>query len=186
MHAQLDMIVREFQEAQERLQRLALRFPDDLWAERPRPGRWSVSECVVHLNLTAQAFLPALRNGLSQARALGTGAPKRYRRDPLGWILWIGMGPPARIRTRTGERFVPSDPDAPVTIRAAFDSLQSEQVACARAADGLPLQQVRMTSPFDDRIRYNLYSALSLLPRHQHRHLWQAERAADAVAAKDG
>jgi hypothetical protein len=25
-------------------------------------------------------------------------------------------------------------------------------------------------------VRYNLYSCFTILPRHQHRHLWQAER----------
>jgi len=25
-------------------------------------------------------------------------------------------------------------------------------------------------------VRYNLYACFTILPRHQHRHLWQAER----------
>ena len=33
-----------------------------------------------------------------------------------------------------------------------------------------------MTSPFNARMRYNLYAGFSTLPRHQHRHLQQAER----------
>jgi len=35
---------------------------------------------------------------------------------------------------------------------------------------------VRVTSPFNARVRYNLYACFTILPRHQHRHLWQAER----------
>jgi hypothetical protein len=31
-------------------------------------------------------------------------------------------------------------------------------------------------SPFAPGVRYNLYSTLSILPRHQERHLWQAEQ----------
>jgi hypothetical protein len=37
---------------------------------------------------------------------------------------------------------------------------------------------VRITSPFNERVRYNVYSALTILAVHQHRHLWQAEQAA--------
>lgn len=51
-----------------------------------------------------------------------------------------------------------------------------------READGLPPGCLRIASPFDARLRYNLYSALSILPRHQRRHLWQAERALEAAA----
>jgi hypothetical protein len=36
---------------------------------------------------------------------------------------------------------------------------------------------VRVRSPFTDRVTYDVYSALLLLPRHQHRHLQQAELA---------
>ena len=50
-------------------------------------------------------------------------------------------------------------------------------IAGVRQADGLPIDDVKIVSPFDDRVKYNLYAALTLVPRHQHRHLLQAERA---------
>ena len=31
-------------------------------------------------------------------------------------------------------------------------------------------------APIDARARYNLFAALGIVPRHQHRHLWQAEQ----------
>ena len=57
-----------------------------------------------------------------------------------------------------------------------FERLQTEQLALAREADGLPIHRVKIASPFNTRFYYNLFSALSILPRHQHRHLWQAEQ----------
>ena len=38
------------------------------------------------------------------------------------------------------------------------------------------LGRLWIISPFDARIRYNAYACLTILPRHQHRHLWQAEQ----------
>jgi hypothetical protein len=183
MHPQLAAIVSELDAAQERLHRLAARLPDDLWPRRPAPERWSVGECVAHLNLTSRAYLPVLHSAIDEARALGGPAPARYHRDPLGWMLWATMGPPARFRVRTTAAFVPSADDAPAEIRAGFDALQAELAACVRAGDGLPLQKVKIASPFEPRARYNLFAALGILARHQHRHLWQAEEAADALAA---
>jgi len=43
-------------------------------------------------------------------------------------------------------------------------------------AEGRPLEDMRMVSPFDAKVKYNAYSCLVLLPRHQRRHLWQAEQ----------
>jgi hypothetical protein len=54
-------------------------------------------------------------------------------------------------------------------------------------ADGLPLTAVKIQSAFNAKVRYNVFSALSILSVHQHRHLGQAERAAAAVVErKDG
>jgi hypothetical protein len=49
-----------------------------------------------------------------------------------------------------------------------------------RQADGLPIQAIKITSPVDVRARYNVFATLSIMARHQHRHLWQAEQAARA------
>jgi len=181
MHPQLEIIATEFQQADERLRRLGERVPDELWSRRPAPERWSVGECVAHLNLTAHAFLPLLDAALEEARSLGGGAPGRYRHDLLGWLLWRGSGEPARFKSRTAAAFIPSGSEPPAELRAEFERLQAEQHERVRGADGLPIQKVRIISPFDARVRYSLYSALAILARHQHRHLWQAEQAAAAL-----
>lgn len=186
MHPQLEALTVEFQQAQERLDRLSARLPNEQWSRRPAPERWSVGECVAHLNITARAFLPRLDVALKQARALGSAAPRRYRRDPLGWLIWLGSGPPARMRSRTPAAFVPSSTESPDQLCTAFEQLQAEQIGYVRAAEGLPLQKVRIVSPFDARVRYSLYSALTILARHQHRHLWQAEQVAQALVEPGG
>ena len=65
---------------------------------------------------------------------------------------------------------------APSILIEEFDHLQTAQLESVARADGLPLERVRVTSPFNARVRYNLYSCFTILPRHQHRHMWQAER----------
>jgi hypothetical protein len=176
MHPQLETVTREFDEAEARLRRPAAEVPPGWWIRRSDPARWSMAECVAHLSLTADTFLPLLRAGLEQARAIGGPAPRRYRRDLAGWLLWRTAGPPVRFRVRTTATFIPEALDSEEGLVDAFLIRQEEQRAVVREADGLPLGRVRITSPFDRRIRYNLYSALTILPRHQHRHLWQAEQ----------
>ena len=57
-----------------------------------------------------------------------------------------------------------------------FDYLQQEvQVRIDRSA-GLAVDRLRMVSPFEARMKYNLYAAFSLIAAHQRRHLWQAEQ----------
>ena len=176
MHPQLQVIADEYRGAERRLHDLVRAIPAERWGRRSDPERWSVAECVAHLNLTSTEYLPLLREAIGRARALGLPAPARYRRDPVGWLLWATMGPPVRVRLKTIARFIPESTAAPAELVREFDRLQQVQLDLLAQADGLPLSQVRVTSPFNARVRYNLYACFTILPRHQHRHLWQAER----------
>jgi hypothetical protein len=183
LHPQLEAIRAEFVSAQDRLHRLAQSIPEAAWNRRPDPAQWSIAECVEHLNLTALAYLPLLRTALDQARRLSGSAPSRYHRDPMGWILWRTQGPPVRRRLKTIPRFTPGSKRPHTELIAEFERLQAAQISCVRAADGLRLGQVWIRSPFNSRIRYNIYSCLTILPRHQHRHLWQAEQVWARISA---
>jgi hypothetical protein len=176
MHAQLQSIIDGLHGATARLHRLVETVPAAKWPERAEPERWSVSECIEHLNLTSTAYIPIIEAGLGEARQRNVAAPARYRRDLIGWLLWRTMDPPILFRVKTMTPFIPAATAPPDDLLHEFERLQAEQIALAEAADGLPLQAVRIPSPFDPRLTYNLYSCLSLLHPHQHRHLWQAEQ----------
>lgn len=176
MHPQLQQVAREFRDAHARLLRLANSVDDELWIERLDPERWSISECVAHLTLTGAAYVPLLRDVIERARQLGGAAPARYRRDVRGWLLWRMMRPPVRFGVQTTAPFVPSGQRPRSELLKEFEELQEAQIACVTESDGLPLGQVRITSPFNPRLQYNLFACFTILSQHQHRHLWQAER----------
>jgi hypothetical protein len=181
MHPQLQAIVDEFGRAETRLHRLAATVPPDAWLRRPAPSRWSVGECVTHLNLTAAAYIPLLQDAWRRGRALGEAAPRRYRRDPIGWLLWKMQAPPVRQRVRTAAAFEPGAARPLAETVTEFDEWQRRQVDLVRQAEGLPLGRLWIVSPFDRRIRYNAFACLTILPQHQHRHLWQAEQVTAAA-----
>jgi DinB superfamily len=181
MHPQLQAVAHQLLAAQARLHRVAESTSPELWTSRADPARWSAGECVAHLNLTAIAFLPLIRRGLAEAAAMGGRAPARLRRDLTGWILWRTAGPPARIRVRTAAQFVPTGSEPLNQLLATFDRLQQEQLEVVAQADGHPIDRVKITSPFDPRIRYNLYACLTILPPHQERHIWQAQQVLERL-----
>jgi len=183
MHADLVAVSEEFRAAQAQLHRLIRSVPESRWHQRPDSARWSMAECIEHLNLTAKAYLPLLRAALERGRTERRldRAPRRYRRDPVGWLLWRMAGPPVRHRVKTTSAFIPSSARPLRELVAEFDRLQEEQLRCVMEAEGLPLGRIWVRSPFDPRIRYNAYSCLTILPRHQQRHVWQAEQVAAAL-----
>src|SRR2546428_8403220 len=138
MHRQLQLVADEYTSAQARLHELVRAVPAEQWPRRADLPRWSVAECVAHLNLTSLAYVPLLSHAVSRARMLERRPPGRYRRDPIGWLLWATMGPPVLVRIKTIARFLPSSLAAPELLVQEFDRLQAAQPACLAQADGLP------------------------------------------------
>lgn len=180
MNRQLFEVLAAFEAARDRCHRIAAATPDERWAIRRDPDRWSVAECVAHLNLTGERYVALLTEAFL-AHPPVQPPPRRYRRDPLGWLMGLAVGPLPRIagrrlgRVATSADFVPGGDLGREVVMRTFDALQDEQVRLVREADGRPLGVIRIASPFAARVHYNAYSCLAMLPRHQQRHLEQAE-----------
>jgi len=166
---QLSAIVADLQAVEQRLRLLQDSLPRRVWCQPPAAGRWSPADCVAHLNLTSSTALPLIREGLRDAANSGKESASRYRRDVVGWLVWKLIAPSNRLRSRMDD----------------FARLQSELIGCVREADQLPIDRVTVRSPYDARLTCNLYAALTLIPRHQQRHVLQAERAAAGVLGSE-
>src|SRR5207249_11597756 len=125
MHQQLQLVADEYRSAQARLHDLVRVVPEERWGRRSDPGRWSVAECVAHLNLTSMAYLPLLQHAVSRARMLEPRPASRYRRDPIGWLWWATMAPPVRVRLKIIARYLPSCLAAPPLPVRECDRLQA-------------------------------------------------------------
>jgi hypothetical protein len=185
VQAQLQAILDDFLAAGVRLGRLAAEVPEAVWGIRPAPSSWSVSECIQHLSLTTAAYSAAAEEAIGAARSLGGPAPDRYRRDLAGWFLWRMVTPVPIRRMPTTARFIPPAVESKESVLAEFSHWQAAERSWVERSDGLPIHRVKVVSPFNPRLRYSLYAALTILPRHEHRHLWQAEQAWAAVRASN-
>ena len=176
LQPQLERIGLELADARRRAHEIAAPLAGELWSTRPAVDQWSVAECLIHLNLTSRAFLPLIRDAIKKGRDLKLLGRGPYRRDVVGWFVsWI-TDPPVRFRVKTTAPFVPGGVEPKDRVLDAFDMLQGQVADCVREADGLDLGRLRIVSPFDSRLKYNLYSCLRIIPAHQRQHLLQAEQ----------
>ncbi len=184
MQKQLAQIIDSLESAQSRLRRLTDKLSEADWDRRPQADRWSASECVEHLNLTSRAYVPLLRDAIASAGETRRAPHKHYRRDALGWLMSKMIGPLRHVgkfrigRVKTMPAFVPKAGRSRTEILSDFVRLQGELISLTQSADGLPIDGVKIISPFGGRMKYNAYSALVIVSRHEHRHLDQAEEAA--------
>lgn len=181
---QLAAVIESLDAAQSRLRALTDKLSDKNWGKRPAPNRWSAADCVEHLNLTSRAYLPLLRDATARAREISSAPRTHYTRDPLGWFMSMMIGPLHQlgkfkvVSIRTTPPFVPKGGQSRNQLLSEFVRLQADLVTLIRSADGVPLDAVKIVSPFGERMKYSAYSALVIVARHEHRHIQQAEQAA--------
>jgi hypothetical protein len=177
---QLSDIIAEFEHAERRLTGLAESIPDDRWNVRRDPSAWSAAECVAHLNLTSEAYIPRIQKAIEEARKLPPHRGK-YHRDFVGWLFAKLVGPLPKIgkrrigKVKTTPSFVPTGDHPKQVTLAEFKRLQGEIMNLVKECDGLAIHKTKIVSPFGEKVSYNTFSTFHILSTHEERHLQQAE-----------
>lgn len=154
-----------------------------MFTVRPNPGSWSAAECLSHLSISTEMFVPVLRESIDAARAKNLRGDGKPKIDLLGRVLRWFLEPPMRSRVKTSTPFVPRSVRAKSEALAEFSSFQMKLRMMLGEVRELDTRKMRIVSPFDKRVRYNVYSAFLIITAHQRRHLWQAEQAVVALRA---
>ena len=147
--------------------------------ERPAANRWSVAECLVHLNITSEAYLPVWREAFREGRDRGWTGTGPFKLDLWGRVfVWV-LEPPPKFRFPAPRAFQPVAAPSGEEILAAFLNCQEQVLGSIAKSDGLAIDRIKIRSPFDRRFRYSVWSSFCAHLAHQRRHLWQAGRVAD-------
>jgi hypothetical protein len=173
---QLLQVKEELLLARERARMLCKGLDEARWAARPSPAQWSVGGCLAHLNITSEQFIPLLDHAIRDGRARNIEGPPPYSLGLVGWALLKFIEPPYKMKTKTAPAFEPARLESMAATLDRFDYLQQEVQARIDRSAGLALDRLKLVSPFDSRVKYNLYAAFRLIASHQRRHLWQAEQ----------
>lgn len=144
---------------------------------QPPPGSWSVAQCIQHLNTSADAYFPIWQQVISNAGPRREAPSAPYRADFWGRLLsWI-LEPPPRIRSKTPVPFEPPDCNQVAPVLEGFLERQARVIATLRRCRGRAIDEIKMCSPVDPRLRYSVWSSFLINAAHQRRHLWQAQQA---------
>ena len=182
---QLALVKEELLHARERARAVCKGLSAGTWALRPSADAWAIGECLTHLNITSEKFIPLIDDAIRDGRARKVEGNGPYSKGLIGWVLQRFLEPPYKIKTKTPPAFIPVHVDPMSETLERFDYLQQEvQVRIDRSA-GLAVDRLRIVSPFEARMKYNLYAAFSLIAAHQRRHLWQAEQVKKQLTIAD-
>jgi hypothetical protein len=165
----------EIAESRRRAEALVSGLTLEQLTRRPDPSKWSIAECIAHLNVTAAVVQPMIGRAIEGGRKeslLGKGPFKLGSKGRL--LIWIAT-PPPKFRMRAPKSVVPpvAIPE-PGRLLEEFMKVQDDWERLWRDAEGLDLARINVgprLSPF----RCHLSASFPWMMAHQRRHLVQAE-----------
>ena len=151
--------------------------------KRPQPDKWSIAECLVHINVTSEAEVNLLIETYAQHQSKRTRVVKEFKMELFSRLIKWTLEPPPMFfsKLKTTKQFQPGNVEPLSEVMPRFLDLQEQLKDCVDKADGLSLGEIIVVSPFNANVKYNLFSCFQLILAHERRHLWQAEQVKNAL-----
>lgn len=147
---------------------------------QPSPGAWSVGQCLEHLCITNEAYLPRMISALrgqpdSPTEQITPGAFSR-------WFIRNFVEPsPTSKRVSAPRKIQPGNRVA----LSVIDRFLSGNKACRElivGARGKNVNRIGFWNPFVPGLRFTVGTGLEVISGHERRHLLQAERVRAAAS----
>jgi DinB superfamily len=182
---ELDEYRRQFEAIKQDASELLDGLTDEQFNRRESPGRWSIAECLVHLNVTGRLYLPFIEGAIKEARERQLVGEGPFRQGLLvNWLI-RSTEPPAKLKFKAPKIFIPP-PDQPLDkVRSDFMALQDALMALVNASNGLHLWRIKVTSPVSRLFKTSLGQCFAFHAAHERRHLWQARQVRIKGMMKD-
>jgi hypothetical protein len=167
-------LIAQLTESDRRTRAVVDALDDDALNRQPRPNSWSLAQCLNHLCLANEVYLPAI------AAALNGRPPGRAETISLSglsrWFIreYIAPAPPGKRRRAPGQIVPPERVDPSILER--FLRINDEARRLIRRASAFDVNRIRFRNPFVPLIRFTVGTGLEIVSQHEQRHLAQAER----------
>jgi hypothetical protein len=166
-------VSRDIADSRRRAQALIDSISADQIARRPDPGKWSIAECLAHLNITADTVQKLMARGIEQAKQEKKFGKGLFSIGPNGRLLvWIAEPPPKFRIPAPPHLRPPAQIDDPGKLLPEFMNAQDEWERLMREQEGLDLAKIKVGQGI---FRMRLAAVLPWMMAHQRRHLLQAE-----------
>ena len=141
---------------------------------KPRPEVWSIGQCLEHLCVANEVYLPPLSDALEGHQP---AAVDEIRPGWLGrWFIRNYIEPsPETKRAKAPQKIAPAARIEPGILDRFLRGNDTARQLVLRAAP-YDVNRIRFRNPFISILRFSVGTGLEVLTRHERRHLLQAER----------
>ncbi|MCA8946417.1 MAG: DinB family protein [Planctomycetes bacterium] len=173
----------QLREAISRMNELTQGLSDAQANFKPGPKKWSINECLDHINIGNRLYADKLEQHLQKARDKGLNGAEPYGRGTLlGRFILNNLRQGAKAKKVPAPgAFKPKTSEHKLSdVTAQFRTHATRLAEIAEQSDGLALGRIKFTTPAAPVGRVTASQAFEMMHLHTHRHLAQAGRVKDA------
>jgi hypothetical protein len=175
----IDDLIERTQSIMNRVQELS-KLTDQQLNWKPNAEKWSVLECIEHLNRYAEFYNPEIAQRLKQAKSSKTG---RFKSSWLGEYFAESMKPKEKLnRMKT---FTAMNPNQVQLNRSIIDRVlnyQRELLELLSQSRSFDLQRTKTSISISKIIKLRLGDTYRVLIYHNQRHILQAEKVVTSMS----
>lgn len=144
---------------------------------QPAPGKWSIAQCLEHLNIVSRHYL----QHMNYDKASKITEDKEFKPSFLGGFLAKNFAViPPRRRFKTSKAFSPENNMNGQEVLKDFLSNQDKIMQLVDKASGYDLNKNKVPSPATGFIKFRFGDVLNMDGKHTARHLYQADNVMKA------
>ena len=148
---------------------------EDILNHKPSPERWSVLECLEHLNRYGNYYLPEVKRVMKKSPTVS--ASKAFRTGWLGDYFAKSMLPKEKLNTmKTFKSMNPAGSDLTEAVLYRFIEQQQEWLKLLEQLPTKELTRSRTGITISKWIRLRLGDTLRVVIYHNQRHLVQVQK----------
>ncbi len=147
---------------------------EQILTHRPQENSWNALECIEHLNLYAQFYIPEIKKRLSAAKR---SDKTTFQPGWLGDKMVKSCMPDAKSKMKTFKAMNTLNVKVSKQVLADFIAHQKEFLQLLKEAQMVDLSKVKTSISISSLIKLRLGDVFRFVVYHQERHRLQAERA---------
>jgi hypothetical protein len=147
---------------------------------KPASDKWSISECLAHLNLTLKIYIPQMQKVVNEKENYGI-QKENFSYSAIGKLAVKAMQPKADksigFSMKTFRRLNPAHSaiDAQVTI-SEFLGFQDSTIQVIKGMKNMNLSKPKIVTAIGPILKMGIGDALHFMVAHNQRHIVQAQK----------
>jgi hypothetical protein len=147
---------------------------------QPAPGSWSVGQCLEHLCIANETYLPPLSSALATkpGSSVEEITPGWFGR----WFIRSFIEPSAATKRASAPKKIVPSGHVELSVLDRFLSSNQAIREFIRRASPYDVNRIRFKNPYVGVIRFTVGTGLQILSGHERRHLLQADKVKQSAA----